>query len=256
MKRALRQLIPPILLTTAKNFKQAGERLYPSWEAACEASETLYDARLVNEFRVARAMHNRHVGWRLTDRSVLTLVSAICGSGTSITDFGGATGEYYDAIQPLIPSVSYTVVENPTLVSLMAAAGAPVHFSAEIPSECDVFFSSGTLQCIKDPYLLFARACTSARRAIVLIRNSFCDEDIFRVQISRLFDNGGGAVPPGFRDQHIRYPHRTIREKLIHAIAEEHGFALACRLDDVDGVLPYRNKVYGAQLAFVKRSAI
>ena len=90
------------------------------------------------------------------------------------------------------------------------------------------------------------------RRAVVLARNSFCRNEIFRIQRSRLFDNGRGPVPEGFTDRVITYPHRTISEDAIRSVAEKHGFRCLEREEATSGMLRYNDEVYGVDLVFTR----
>lgn len=63
-------------------------------------------------------------------------------------------------------------------------------------------------------------------RYAYLARNCFSNRKAFSVQSSRLFDNGAGPIPEGFEDVNIRYPHQTISEASLTAIAGRMGFDL------------------------------
>jgi hypothetical protein len=49
------------------------------------------------------------------------------------------------------PTIRYTLVKNPIMVSLMQQQQTKVQFTTEIPDECDIFYTSGTLQYISGP---------------------------------------------------------------------------------------------------------
>ena len=228
-------------------------RLFSSWQAACVAAAEPYSSRSVNEFRVNRWRYNCQRGHSPSvDVGAVALIAALCGPHTRVTDFGGATGDHGDALLRLLPSLTYTVVENETLVSLMDQSRLPILFSTHCPDQCDVFFTSGTLQCIPDPYGTLDVGFASASRAVVLARNNFCDEEVIRVQEASLFDNGGGLIPPGYENVKIRFPNRTIIESSVQAIAARHGFRLIARFADKTGVHPWQDRVYGGQLVFIR----
>jgi hypothetical protein len=127
-----------------------------------------------------------------------------------------------------------------------------VNFENTVPPVCDIFFSSGTLQFLEHPMEVLASGFASAQHAVVLARNSFCDEELFRVQRTRLFMNGSGPVPPGYVDANVTYPHRTINEGTVKELAGQHGFRCVTRIEEDSGVLPYLGKVYGKQLVFTR----
>jgi hypothetical protein len=101
------------------------------------------------------------------------------------------------------------------------------------------------------PMEVLAEGFKSARHAVVLVRNTFCDEAQYHVQRSRLFENGYGPIPEGFTKTTVRYPHQTINEGSVHALADRHGFHCAARLEEaIDFAAP--GQVYGKQLVFMK----
>jgi putative methyltransferase (TIGR04325 family) len=164
--------------------------------------------------------------------NILGLTARLAGKqDLSITDFGGATGDLGADFLAAFPAGSYTVVENPTLVSLMSNQG-PVRFATEIPGRCDIFYSSSCLQYLVDPVGVLADGFASAKLAVVLVRNSFSDAERFYVQRSRLFDNGGGPLPEGFENCWISYPHRTLVEQDVAALAASQGFRCIARLEE------------------------
>lgn len=135
----------------------------------------------------------------------------------------------------------------------MMQAHDAVRFEPSIPKTCDVFFSSGTLQYVDRTMEVLAEGFASARHAVVLVRNTFCDEAQYYVQRSKLFENGYGPIPPGFRNTTVRYPLQTINEGSVHTLADRHGFHCVARLDEaVD--LQHPVQVHGKQLVFMKAS--
>lgn len=223
---------------------------YPSWKAAIASCPDRYSSTLVNKFRADRHRNSSPSSELAFNSFLLPLIDKI--TRAQITDFGGATGRLGQSILLLRPDVSYVVVENNTLVDLMANLSNPVFFSTELPPQCDVFFTSGTLQFLDDPLSILKRGFNSARIAVILARNCFCDEDIFRVQHSPLFANGDGPIPAGYKNTWISYPHRTIKERDAMTIAEQSGFKLVAKFPDDSGVLLYKNKVYGNKLVFMR----
>jgi hypothetical protein len=235
----------------------AGARLYPSFEAA--SRDGAYDSELLTRFRVERAKLNvgsisaAHLppGYALLFAAV-----HLAPAPVRVTDFGGACGEWGYALgRDARREIDYTVVENPALAA--ACARDPVfgwaRYTASLPDRCDVFLSSGALQYVADPYAILARALAQATTAVVLARNSFSDREIFRVHRSRLGDNGfGERTPPGFDlDAPVRYPHRTLLLDRVLGMAA--GWRCLFALESPSGVLPYRGRVFGRDLLFVRR---
>lgn len=180
--------------------------------------------------------------------SVLNFTTLLANNAAiAITDFGGATGDLGSDFLAAYPAARYTVVENPTLAALMLGR-SPVNFATKAPAQCDIFYSSGTLQYLGDPMAVLAQGFSSARISVALARNSFSDAERFYVQKSRLFDNGGGPIPTGYTDQIISYPHRTLIEANVLRMAEKHGFRCIAALDE-NKTFP---RSYGKQLVFLR----
>jgi putative methyltransferase (TIGR04325 family) len=224
LREAIKNMAPPIAIDWVR-----GGRRYQTWKAASNASPS-YDNEELNAFKVARSVQ-RPIDGSILASSVLPLVAKTLKPELAITDFGGSTGDLGLDFLAAFPSSSYTVVETPTMVALMSGRSA-VTFVTSPPHECDVFFSSGTLQYLPHPMEVLALAFAAAKSAVVLTRNSFCDEDIFRVQRSKLFDNGSGPIPKGYRNITISYPHRTINERVVRELAKDRGFRCVSSVEE------------------------
>jgi putative methyltransferase (TIGR04325 family) len=218
-----------------------------SWEEACSAAGS-YDSSVLNRFRLERSLGRKPDGSFLT-HSVLGLVLRLLGkSDPLITDFGGATGDLGADLYLTYPRATYTVVENSALVELVGAKLRGVLFSDTLPPSCDVFFSSSTLQYLKDPLSIVRAAAASTQTAIVLVRNCFSDRQRFSVQRSPLFDNGAGPIPAGWQNREISYPHRTLIETDLISLVESYGFVCIANLEEHSGAAMHGT--YGRQLVF------
>lgn len=244
----IKSLVPPIVTDLVR-----GGRILPSWQAALEASIG-YENKTLNSFRVKRTAQRKTDGTLLVTNLLYLTALAIGKSDIAVTDLGGSTGDLGRDFLNAFPDASYTVVENPTIVRTMEGCG-PIRFSEVLPAACDIFFTSGTLQYLEDPEEVMNQGFASASSAAVLARNCFCDVELFRVQRSRLYDNGSGPIPEGYANATLSYPHRTIRESTVFKLAERHGLKCVVRIEDRSGVLPYRQMVYGQQLVFLRENA-
>jgi putative methyltransferase (TIGR04325 family) len=245
-KRALKAALPRRIIDAVRERRH---ETFATWDEAAEASTSYYDD-LINDFRIARAKLRTIDGAALRSTRLLDVVEQLSEPDLHIVDFGGATGELARDYLALYPSAQFTIVENPTMVRKMASTIPNAAFSTGIPHSCDIFFTSGTIQYLRDPYGILADGFKSATRAVVLARNSFSDSPIYRAQHSRLYHNGTGPIPAGVDDVEYSYPHQTVIEHRVHEIAERAGFKLADSRKETSGVLPYRGRVYGRDLAF------
>jgi putative methyltransferase (TIGR04325 family) len=246
LRSVLKNLTPPLIVDLVH-----GGRPHVSWSAARKSSSS-FDDTTINAFKVARSRHGS-VEEALLPSNILYLIALAWGKpDLSVVDFGGSTGDLGADFLTAFPAATYTVVENPTLVAMMKGQG-PVGFEVALPAACDIFFSSGTLQYIEDPLDVLSSGFASARHFVVLARNSLADEDIFRVQRSRLFANGSGPIPEGYQDRAVSYPDRTIREAAVIEIARQHNFRCVTRIEESGkDALPYAGKAYGMLLVFLR----
>jgi putative methyltransferase (TIGR04325 family) len=245
LRSFIRNLMPPVVTDLLRSGRPLS-----SWQAAAAASRG-YEDEALSSFKVKRAARRKSDGSLLTT-NLLHVTALVMGKrDVVVTDFGGSTGDLGYDFLTVFPKATYTVVENPTIVRMLHG-NARIRFSEAVPSACDIFFTSGTLQYLQDPIDVMNQGFASAGFAVILARNSFCDVDLFRVQRSKLFENGSGEIPDGYRNLDISYPHRTIKEAAVREIAERHRFRCVVRIEDRSGVIPYRGMVYGQQLVFLR----
>jgi putative methyltransferase (TIGR04325 family) len=246
LRRVLKSLTPPIVVDLLH-----GGLPYVSWSAASRAASS-YEDKALNAFKVARGRPNSADSALLRTNLLYLMALAWGKPDLSVVDFGGSTGELGADFLTAFPNATYTVVENAAMVALMKGR-SPVGYQTAPPAACDIFFSSGTLQFIENPLQILSAAFASARRSVVLARNSFAEQDIYRVQRSTLFQNGSGSIPAGYNNYVVTYPHRTIREAAVIEMARTHGFRCVTRIaEDSSDVLPYAGKVYSMQLVFLR----
>jgi putative methyltransferase (TIGR04325 family) len=214
------------------------ERRFPSFAAARQEAGGSYERDLLNRFRVERARLNvPTLEPGNLSPSFAVALEALRGCRSqrpTVVDLGGACGEWGWLLrQRSGRDLDYVVVESPDLARRLAADPFFDWFRCvtEVPAELDVFLSSGTLQYLEDPYGAVETAFARARELVVLVRNSFAPRESFRVQRSRLGDNGAGArLPPGFDpDTPITYPHRTVRKDRVLDLAARAGWRVVLR---------------------------
>lgn len=249
VRSSLKRLAPLGLVEVVRETRNV--EIYASWESAVQAARADYDSDLLSRFRAERAKANP--GQR-TRSEPLMLCVGLLGSTLEVTDFGGGTGEFGNAVCASHRNVDYRVVECPGIVERMRMLDMAPTFQTSLPESCDIFFTSCTLPYLDDPLGLLAKGFVSARKMCVVARNCFADREYFGVQTSNLFDNGAGEIPAGFSNVKVRYPHRTTVEKDVVDLAHRMGFELLARFDDDSGVVPYRGRAYGGTLVFVRRA--
>jgi putative methyltransferase (TIGR04325 family) len=251
-------LLPPLVTS---RFHRRLERTFPSFPAAASASPGVYASDKLGKFRVERAKLNIHrlSSVDLAPAYAFLLVGVHTSDATEpvIVDFGGACGEWgYALKKDSRRRFRYVVVENADLVRRVSQDPFFDWFSCttEIPSALDIFLTSGALQYLEAPYDVLALAFARATQYVVLGRNCFSEVDLFRVEKSRLGENGfGEALPVGFdADEPVYYPHRTLSYGKVLRLASEAGWRLMLQAESQSGVLPYRDQVTGRDLLFVR----
>lgn len=248
LKQAAKLIVPSPLWQKLCEWKH-GEKTYRTWGGAVAAAGA-YDSDVLNRFRVARAKQD--VRLPLSPAMYCALTNLALPPEVQITDFGGGCGQLAKSFRLGWPATRWTVVEHPGLVRLLEPVKG-ITFTTHTPSACDIFYTGGTLQYLARPYRVLEAGFKSARLALVMERNSFSERRLVRVQHGRLYDNGSGPVPVGYLDREITYPHQTIKESRVRAIAARYGFGLFLRQDETSGVLPFRDLVYGKRLVFIRR---
>lgn len=244
MKRVAKAVVPAPVWNALRRWRHA-EKLYWTWAGARHAAGR-YDNEMLTRFRIAR--DQAPVEPIAADHPLSVAISRLSGV-VRITDLGGDTGRLAREVRLRFPNAQITVVEHPGMVAACRPEEG-VRWATAIPPSCDVFFTSGTLQYLDAPYGALKQGCRSAAHGVVLMRNSFANRTLVRVQRCRLFDNGSGPIPAGFDDISMSYPHRTIKERRVLSIAAVDGFRLQQTAAGGSGVLPYGREVYGKDLFF------
>lgn len=251
IKKLLKAVLPKSAIVAAYQW-HTRERRYRSWAHAAAASAE-YGSRDLTAFRVARSRQivGDEDSYAKPPEELLQTFDMPSGR---FVDFGGSAGEMCAVLQRRFPSWSFTVVETKAMSDASRALRPSISHSDQLPDGYDVFYSSGTLQYLADPEWLWSDALGRTGRYAYLARNCFSNRKAFSVQSSRLFDNGAGPIPEGFDDVNIRYPHQTISEASLTAIAGRMGFDLIGRFEGRNsGLTGSKTDAYGADLLFKRR---
>lgn len=252
IKRLVRAILPTPIRAAISQWRNR-EKVYWSWSRAGVAAHGDYSGRDLTAFRIerSRAILGREELFAEQPSELLSTINADTGR---FVDFGGSAGEICAVLQRRFPAWSFTVIETNAMATASQALRPSISFLDEMPDEFDVFYSSGTLQYLRNPEDIWRQALSRTTRFAYLARNAFSERKRFTVQTSRLFDNGAGPVPEGFVDIPISYPHQTLSEATLTKIANKMGFDVVARIADRNGgVIGASGKVYGADLLFKRR---
>ena len=177
----------------------------------------------------------------------------------SFIDYGGACGESIILLKKLfgdeIKKKSW-IIESPQMVkeSKNWKFTENIIFSSELndvisENKIDIFFTSGTIQSIKNPYEIISNVARSNIPFIALTRNNFAENEKISAQISRLSDNGIGSHLEKYKDELIYYPNTTILKKTIIDLFKENGYSI---LFDSKNNTEINKTESGGDLVFLK----
>ena len=181
------------------------------------------------------------------------------GKTPSFIDFGGACGESIILLKKLfgdeIQKKSW-IIESPQIVkeSKKWKFTENINFSSQLidvisENKIDIFFTSGTIQSIKNPYEIISNVARSNIPFIALTRNNFAENEIISAQISRLSDNGIGSHLEKYKDELIYYPNTTILKNRIIDLFKENGYSI---LFDSKNKTEINKTESGGDLVFIK----
>lgn len=263
----LKALLGNTIAGFAKDVRRirAKARVYSTWEAA--AGRATYEDEDLTEFRARKAemllrdkSRGRSHSPGLNYLRLCVLAAPAGDRPVHVVDFGGSFGEEALALigDTGLPDLRCTVCETPAVVrrAREIAYPEPLAFVSDLAGirACDIFYSSGALAYVKDHERVLDAAARLGPSFIILVRNSFSEQEIIRLQQSRLFDNGPPVKPEGsFENKRIRYPHHTLDYEATVRLLHERGYELIASFAEESGVYPYGDRVFGRDLIFADR---
>lgn len=251
----LRDWVPPAVMTAVRRYQQ----WYPSYEGALAACgpEHYEDSRIVDvvvektrRFRDRIATQGLEPELNFSSACCLTMLfSAGSSRPLNVIDFGGAAGAHYFTIRALLPSeyrLRWVVVETPAM-----AAGGTKHlandelsFTAKLQAaeaelgHIDLLHSSGTLQCLPDPFAQLREMVLLPADHILLGRLALTtgDRPLYGIHGSCLSEHGPGVMPEGFADDcHFRIPIVYAPETRLRSVIAGH-YRVVSRFEDSSGI--------------------
>lgn len=274
----IRDFIPPILLAASQRLRSgSGKKQYASYnKALADCSQDGYENRRVVEVVVQKTLRYKQQllsssGPASLDAvSAYTLFALLLAAGARerihVLDFGGAAGAHYLLARALLPRttrLNWLVVETPEMVSQATPllADEELRFCPDLAeaatrmAEVDLLHSSGTLQCVPNPYAVLKQLIDLNATHILLNRLGVTrgDHDVITVQHSRLSWNGPGPLPAGLTDQPFVNPFVFPQETILRGLLQEAYREIAC-FPDPSGVFPVRGEpITGLGLLAVRR---
>lgn len=247
VKSIIKSATPPWLYQVTKHLLQQPSKVYASFEEAKCACKRTYADQALTQYRIDKAKLNLAnlkvedfvMGLELVIIAILRSKSA----KPSIVDFGGALGEQAYILKQLIDKpFDYQVIEHPTLVSKVNNDSFFNYatFSDTLPEACDIFFTSGTLQSIANPFEVMEKAFRIANESVILTRNCFSERPLNRVHTTLIHENGPGHLQPNVAlNQIIDYPHQAISYDKLKKMAQQSHWKVALKKKATEDILPH-----------------
>lgn len=266
-------LLPPILLAALRRLsRRSGRRRFASYgEALHASSRDGYENHDLVEvvIRKTRRLRDELASDRQPARidpssgaGLVALLTTAEGSGAiRVLDFGGAAGAHYLLARALLPSsreLRWAVVETEAMAKAAAEqlATHELSFHGDLQTavdrleQVDLLHSSGTLQCVEDPYTCLERLVAVGAKQLLLNRLglSRSDHDVITVHETMLSWNGPGPMPEGISDRRICYPFTFPQEGRLKEILAG-GYRVRAEFEDSSGCFPVDNEpIFGLGL--------
>ena len=168
----------------------------------------------------------------------------------SVLDFGGAAGAHYFFTRSILPEsteLSWTAVETPATAQRagLALGNQELRFSKDIKEaertlgQVDLLHTSGTLQCVPEPYEQLRQLIDIKAQYMLLNRLGVTrgDHEVVTIHRSQLSWNGPGPMPAGLRDGEISYPFTFPRESILREMIRE-SYSEIAEFEDSSGIFP------------------
>ena len=256
----VRELLSPALLAAMRRIKARSRKAkYTTYtEALAACSKDGYENHEVVEVVTQKTLYYRD---ELSQRDKPTPINAtnaysLIGLLLSIAreeriqvlDFGGAAGAHYFLARSIVPKstkLNWVVVETPAMAESASALleTEELHFTAELEDagrwlgQIDLLHTSGTLQCVPDPYEKLQQLINIKAQYMLLSRLGLTqgDHDVITIHKSQLSWNGPGPLPPGILDREVSYPFTFPQESMFRSMLNKSYEEMAV-FEDTSGI--------------------
>ena len=151
-------------------------------------------------------------------------------------DFGGACGETLILLSKIFSSEIYKkswIIESPQMVkeSKSWEFVKRIKYSSNLKeiihnNNIDIFFTSGCIQCLKNPYEIISQVAESNIPIVALTRNNFSSKKEIRAQMSYLSENGIGPHLTEYENKAIYYPITSIKKSRVIDLFLKNGYSI------------------------------
>jgi len=167
--------------------------------------------------------------WETSSYSLIALLNPIIenleNKTVHVMDFGGACGAHYFHIRALMDNrikLNWHVVETPVMVSIAKELETKeLKFTSDLADavnnlgRIDLLHTSGTLQCVDNPYNYLEELLKSKAKYILFNRLALneIDRDVITIHPTKLSWHGIGELPEEYTDRWMKYPFTFLSEK-------------------------------------------
>lgn len=257
-----RELVPPALLTAMRRIKgRSGKERYATYtEALAACSKDGYENQEVVEvvtlktLRYRNELNQTEKPTSVNTTNAYSLVGLLLSVGRenqiNVLDFGGAAGAHYFLARSILPKstkLNWVVVETPAMAERAGALleNNELHFTADLNEardwliQVDLLHTSGTMQCVPDPYEQLQQLINIKAEYMLLNRLGLTqgDHDVVTIHKSQLSWNGPGPLPAGIRDGEASYPFTFAQELAIRDMLNKYYEEIAI-FEDKSGIFP------------------
>jgi len=179
----------------------------------------------------------------------------------NVVDFGGACGESLIFLSSIFGEEIFKnswIIESPSHVEISKRYdfSKNINFSSDLEGvlknhKIDIFFSSGSIQYIKDPYKLLKIVGQNKIPIICLTRNNFSLNPSAFIQLSKLSDNGTGFHLDNYKDRTILYPATSISEKKVEEIFVSRNYQIILKKKGIQTCVLDEKNCYSNDLCFL-----
>lgn len=268
---SLQEFVPPMARSAARRLRDGvgrfwlgkGKRYGNYAEALVDCHKDAYENADIVKVVVAKTqryrddLFNAIIPVSLNATSAYSLCALLAAFGEqeiNVLDFGGAAGTHYFLARSILPAscrLRWTVVETPAMAKSagQALTTEELRFSSNLLEAAqelgriDLLHTSGTLQCVEDPFACLQQLLSLSAEHILFNRLGLSagDHDVITVYESWLSWNGPGPMPKGMEDRKVRYPFVFPRQSLfLEKLAA--AYTVALKFEDASGVLAVRGE--------------
>lgn len=151
-------------------------------------------------------------------------------------DFGGACGETLILLSKIFSSEIYKkswIIESPQMVkeSKSWEFVKDIKYSSNLKeiitnNNVDIFFTSGCIQCLKNPFEIISQVAESNIPIVALTRNNFSSNTEIKAQMSYLSENGIGPHLTEYENNEIYYPITSIKKSRVIDLFVRNGYSI------------------------------